>query len=139
MRATSANAVETALSDDEVAHLNKLSTSRSVSVRLAERLRIILLAGTGMTNEEIGDEPGITRQDAGECATPKVASMFSAADTSRSLSSSNGNQASTSTWSSARLNGFNCSFRSSFGSSATRGDCLCRQRHRQHLQNQRRA
>ena len=58
-------AVEIALSDDEVAQLNKLSKSRSVTVRLAERSRIILLAGTGMTNEEIGDELGITRQKAG--------------------------------------------------------------------------
>ena len=58
-------AVEIALSDDEVAQLNKLSKSRSVSVRLAERSRIILLAGAGMTNEEIGDELGITRQKAG--------------------------------------------------------------------------
>jgi transposase len=55
-------AVEIALSDDEVAHLNKLSKSRSASVRLAERSRIILLAGTGMTNAEIGDELGVTRQ-----------------------------------------------------------------------------
>jgi len=45
-------AVEIALSDDEVAHLSKLSKSRSVSVRLAERSQIILLAGAGMTNEE---------------------------------------------------------------------------------------
>lgn len=60
-------AVEIALSDDEVAQLNKLSKSRSVSVRLAERSRIILLADTGMTNEEIGDELGITRQKAGSC------------------------------------------------------------------------
>ena len=58
-------AVEIALSEDEVAHLNKLSKSRSVSVRLAERSQIILLAGAGMTNEEIGDELGITRQKAG--------------------------------------------------------------------------
>jgi transposase len=32
---------------------------------LAERSRIVLLAGQGMTNEEIGDELGITRQKAG--------------------------------------------------------------------------
>jgi len=57
-------AVEIALSDDEVAHLSKLSKSRSASVRLAERSRIILLAGAGMTNAEIGDELGITRQKA---------------------------------------------------------------------------
>ena len=58
-------AVEIALSEDEIAHLSKLSKSRSISVRLAERSRIILLAGEGMTNEEIGNELGITRQKAG--------------------------------------------------------------------------
>ncbi len=55
-------AVEIALSEDEIAHLSKLSKSRSVSVRLAERSRIILLAGEGMTNEDIGNELGITRR-----------------------------------------------------------------------------
>ena len=58
-------AVEIVLSDDEVLALSKLSKSRSVSVRLAERSRIVLLAGKGMTNEEIGNELGITRQKAG--------------------------------------------------------------------------
>ena len=58
-------AVEIVLSDDEVVELSKLSKSRSVSVRLAERSRIVLLAGKGMTNEEIGKELGITRQKAG--------------------------------------------------------------------------
>ena len=57
-------AVEIALSEDEATDLNKLSKSPSVSVRQAERSRIILLAGTGMTNEETGKEPGITRQKA---------------------------------------------------------------------------
>ena len=58
-------AVEIVLSDDEVLDLSKFSKSRSVSVRLAERSRIVLLAGKGMTNEEIGFELGITRQKAG--------------------------------------------------------------------------
>ena len=58
-------AVEIVLSDDEITELSRLSKSRSVSVRLAERSRIVLLAGKGMTNEEIGDELGITRQKAG--------------------------------------------------------------------------
>ena len=58
-------AVGIELSDDEVLELSKLSKSRSVSVRLAERSRIVLLAGKGMTNEEIGKELGITRQKAG--------------------------------------------------------------------------
>jgi len=57
-------AVERALSENEVANLNKLSKSRSVSLRLVERSRTILLTGTGMTNEEIGKELGITRQKA---------------------------------------------------------------------------
>ena len=60
-------AVEIVLSDDEVVDLSKFSKSRSVSVRLAERSRIVLLAGKGMTNEEIGFELGITRQKAGRC------------------------------------------------------------------------
>jgi len=58
-------AIEITLSEEEVAHLSKLSKSRSVSVRLAERSRIILLAGAGMTNEEIGYELSITRQKVG--------------------------------------------------------------------------
>jgi transposase len=58
-------AVEIALSEEEVAGLKRLSKSRSVSVRLAERSRIILLAGTGMTDEAIGKELSITRQKAG--------------------------------------------------------------------------
>ena len=67
-------AVEIVLSGDEVAHLGKLSRSRSVSVRLAERSRIVLLAGNGMTNEEIGNELGISRQKAGRWRTRYVAS-----------------------------------------------------------------
>jgi transposase len=58
-------AVEIVLSDEEARELSRLSKSRSVSVRLAERSRIVLLASKGMTNEEIGDELGITRQKAG--------------------------------------------------------------------------
>ena len=58
-------AVEIVLSDDEVLELSKLSKSRSVSIRLAERSRIVLLACKGMTNEEIGKELGMTRQKAG--------------------------------------------------------------------------
>ena len=61
----SRGAVEIVLSDDEVMKLSKLSKSRSTSVRLAERSRIVLLASQGMTNEEIGEELGITRQKAG--------------------------------------------------------------------------
>ena len=58
-------AVKIILSDEEVVHLSKISKSRSVSVRLAERSQIILLAGKGLTNEEIAEELGVTRQKAG--------------------------------------------------------------------------
>ena len=58
-------AVEIVLSDGEVTELSKLSKSRSTSVRLAERSRIVLLAGMGMTNEAIGEALGISRQKAG--------------------------------------------------------------------------
>lgn len=58
-------ATEIALSKDETTQLSKLSKSRSVSVRLAERSQIVLLADTGLTNEEIGIELDISRQKAG--------------------------------------------------------------------------
>ena len=58
-------AVKIVLSDEEVAHLSKLSKSRSVSVRLAERSQIVLLAGKSRTNEEIAEALGVTRQKAG--------------------------------------------------------------------------
>jgi transposase len=45
--------------------LERLSGSRSESVRLAERSLIILLAAEGVENEEIGERLGITRQKAG--------------------------------------------------------------------------
>ncbi|MBK9664196.1 MAG: helix-turn-helix domain-containing protein [Gammaproteobacteria bacterium] len=58
-------AVKIVLSDEEVPHLGKLSKSRSVSVRLAERSQIVLLAGKSRTNEEIAEALGVTRQKAG--------------------------------------------------------------------------
>ena len=45
--------------------LERLSRSRSTSVRLAERSRIVLLAAQGKTNGEIAEALGITRQKAG--------------------------------------------------------------------------
>jgi transposase len=45
--------------------LERLSWSRSESVRLAQRSRIVLLAATGCDNETIGAELRITRQKAG--------------------------------------------------------------------------
>jgi transposase len=45
--------------------LERLSWSRSESVRLAQRSRVVLLAATGWDNETIAAELGITRQKAG--------------------------------------------------------------------------
>ncbi len=45
--------------------LERLGRSRSESVRLAQRSRIVLLAATGLDNETIGAELGITRQKVG--------------------------------------------------------------------------
>ena len=58
-------ATEICLSEDEIQQLTKLSKSRSVSVRLAERSQIVLLAEKGLTNEQIGEKLGISRQKAG--------------------------------------------------------------------------
>ena len=53
------------LSAEEKDHLEKLSRGRRVSVRLAERASMVLLAAEGMNNQEIGQSLGITRQKAG--------------------------------------------------------------------------
>lgn len=45
--------------------LRRYAQGRSVSVRLAERARIVLLASEGRQDKEIGDALGITRQKAG--------------------------------------------------------------------------
>jgi transposase len=45
--------------------LERLSRSRSISVRLAERSRIVLLAAGGLNNQEIAARLNITRQKAG--------------------------------------------------------------------------
>ena len=45
--------------------LERLSRGRSVSVRLAERSRIVLLAAGGLNNQEIAARLDITRQKAG--------------------------------------------------------------------------
>lgn len=57
-------AVKIELSEAEKQKLEKLSNSRSTSVRLAERSRIVLLAAQGWTNQRIGWELGISMQKA---------------------------------------------------------------------------
>jgi transposase len=53
------------LTRKQEAKLEALSKGRRVSVRLAERARIVLLAADGRDNEQIGKALGITRQKAG--------------------------------------------------------------------------
>jgi transposase len=53
------------LDADTRKELERLSRSRSESVRLAQRSTIVLLAAAGLDNETIGAELGITRQKAG--------------------------------------------------------------------------
>lgn len=58
-------AVEITLENKERDDLKKLSRSRSASVRLAERSKIVLLAAQGKNNGEIAETLGISRQKAG--------------------------------------------------------------------------
>src|SRR5437899_12390428 len=53
------------LDADTRKELERLSRSRSESVRLSQRSTIVLLAAAGLDNETIGAELGITRQKAG--------------------------------------------------------------------------
>jgi transposase len=53
------------LSVDQRAELAGLSRSRRVSVRLAERAKVILLAADGLENQQIAQRLGISRQKAG--------------------------------------------------------------------------
>lgn len=58
-------AVKVLLEPKEHALLSRLAQSRSTTVRLAERSKIVLLAAEGQTNTEIADTLGITRQKVG--------------------------------------------------------------------------
>lgn len=58
-------AVEIKLTDVEKDELRKLSKGRCVSVRMAERAKVILLAADGHENKEIAKALHITRQKAG--------------------------------------------------------------------------
>jgi transposase len=62
-------AVDIELETQERQLLERLSGSRSTSVRLAERSRIVLLAAQGKTNGEIAEALGVTRQKAGRWRT----------------------------------------------------------------------
>ena len=52
-------AIEVVLSDEERVELKKLVRSKLTSVRLAQRARIVLLAGDGMLSKDIAQELGV--------------------------------------------------------------------------------
>ena len=58
-------AVTITLEASERLCLGRLKRGRRVSVRLAERAAIVLLAAGGLENQEIAAQLGITRQKAG--------------------------------------------------------------------------
>jgi len=53
------------LTDEQRGELERLSRGRRVSVRLAQRASIVLLAAAGLENKQIGERLDITRQTAG--------------------------------------------------------------------------
>jgi len=53
------------LTDEQREQLQRLSRGRRVSVRLAQRASIVLLAAGGLENKQIGQRLNITRQTAG--------------------------------------------------------------------------
>ena len=53
------------LTDEQREELERLSRGRRVSVRLAQRASIVLLAAAGLENKQIGERLGIARQTAG--------------------------------------------------------------------------
>jgi transposase len=58
-------AIPIVLMDEQRQELERLSRGRRVSVRLAQRASIVLLAADGLENKQIGEQLGITRQTAG--------------------------------------------------------------------------
>jgi len=58
-------AISIVLTDQHREELERISRGRRVSVRLAQRASIVLLAADGLENKQIGERLGITRQTAG--------------------------------------------------------------------------
>jgi DNA-binding NarL/FixJ family response regulator len=49
------------LTNEQEAELTRLARSKRISVRLAQRAQIVLLAAVGLQNKEIGEQLGIGR------------------------------------------------------------------------------
>ena len=69
-------AVDIELETQERQLLERLSVSRSTSVRLAERSRIVLLAAQGKTNGKIAEALGISRQRQGAGAIVTISLVW---------------------------------------------------------------
>jgi transposase len=57
------------LAEEERTRLQSILRSRCITVRIAERARIVLLAASGLENQEIGERLGISRQKVGRWRT----------------------------------------------------------------------
>ncbi len=53
------------LTDEQESELTRLARSKTTSVRLAQRARIVLLAAQGMQNKDIADALGVGRVQVG--------------------------------------------------------------------------
>lgn len=65
------------LTEEERAKLQSLTRSRCITVRLAERTRIVLLAAEGLENQEIGERLNMSRQKVGRWRTRYAKEGFS--------------------------------------------------------------
>jgi len=65
------------LIEEERAKLQSLTRSRCITVRLAERVRIVLLAAEGLENQEIGERLNMSRQKVGRWRTRYAKKGFS--------------------------------------------------------------
>lgn len=65
------------LTEEERAKLQSLTRSRCITVRLAERARIVLLAAEGLENQEIGERLNMSRQKVGRWRTRYAKKGFS--------------------------------------------------------------
>ena len=56
-------APEVKLSDEQRQELEKLARGRTVTVRAAQRAKMILMAASGLTDSAIGEALGVSRQN----------------------------------------------------------------------------
>src|SRR5258706_14574232 len=65
-------APEVKLSNEQRQELQKLARGRTVTVRSAQRAKMILMAASGLTDSAIGEKIGVLRQNGGRSRRPFV-------------------------------------------------------------------